>query len=151
MRAPENEKTISEENGPMTDQRIYRGGTQFHHHPPFGDEHAEPKLHDGFWRHYHDEGGMVAVDDAEGAEVIPAGPVRSAVVGLAGTISHARKYTWAERPEVADLLARLDRLVDELVAQLPENQDDPEDDEAQAEGLAAADLDPDWPGHGDER
>ena len=25
------------------------------------------------------------------------------------------------------------------------------DDEAQAEGLAAADLDPDWPGHGDER
>lgn len=26
-----------------------------------------------------------------------------------------------------------------------------EDDDAQAEGLAAADLDPDWPGHGDER
>ena len=54
-------------------------------------------------------------------EQIPAGPVRSTAVGLIGTLAHARKYVWAEQPEVAELLRQLDSLVDELVCQLPEN------------------------------
>lgn len=48
----------------MKPQRIYRGGTQYHDHEyAFGENHAEPKLHDGFWYHYHDDGGMVAVEE----------------------------------------------------------------------------------------
>ena len=43
-------------------QRIYLGGSQYHeHHPTVGEaRHADAKLHDGYWRHYHDDGGMVA-------------------------------------------------------------------------------------------
>ena len=44
-------------------QRVYRGGTQYHDHPPFGDRHTQPKVHDGYWRHYHDDGGMVAAEE----------------------------------------------------------------------------------------
>lgn len=52
-------------------QRIYRGGTQFHEHwatSPFGPMHTEAKLHDGFWRHLHDDGGQVAVEEDEEEE-----------------------------------------------------------------------------------
>ena len=51
----------------MSKQRIYRGGTQYHDHPAVA--HPVPALHDGYWLHYHDEGGMVATgSDGEEAE-----------------------------------------------------------------------------------
>jgi hypothetical protein len=53
--------------------------------------------------------------------MIPAAAVRNTTVGFIGTLAHARKYTWAQQPEVAELLDRLDALVTELAAQLPEN------------------------------
>lgn len=62
------------------------------------------------------------ISDVIKSERIPAAPVRNTVVGLAGTLAHARKYTWAEQAGVSGLLARLDALVSELAGQLPENQ-----------------------------
>ena len=53
----------------MSAQRIYRGGTQYHEHPS-QSIHAEPRLHDGYWRHYHDDGGMVAAEEEQGAAVM---------------------------------------------------------------------------------
>ena len=50
-------------------QRIYRGGLQYHDHAP-EDVHAEPRLHDGYWRHYHDEGGMVTREEDDPGELI---------------------------------------------------------------------------------
>lgn len=44
----------------MSKQRIYRGGLQWHEHL---SPHAGPMLHDGYWRHYHDQGGMVAAEE----------------------------------------------------------------------------------------
>ena len=41
-------------------QRIYCGGTQYRSHSP-GETHATPRLHDGYWEHFHDDGGMVAI------------------------------------------------------------------------------------------
>ena len=54
-------------------------------------------------------------------EVIPAAGIRNTTVGFIGTLAHARKYTWATDGSVAELLDRLDALVTELAAQLPEN------------------------------
>lgn len=54
-------------------------------------------------------------------EQIPAAPVRNTAVGLIGTLDHARKYTWSQQAEVAELLGRLDELTAELAGQLPEN------------------------------
>ena len=48
----------------MKPQRIYRGGLQYHDHPA-REKHEELRLHDGYWQHYHDEGGMVAVGEDE--------------------------------------------------------------------------------------
>ena len=50
----------------MSEQRIYRGGSQYHEHPAIA--HPAPALHDGYWRHYHDEGGQVAVGEETGTQ-----------------------------------------------------------------------------------
>jgi hypothetical protein len=51
----------------MSNQRIYRGGTQYHEHAAVA--HPVPALHDGYWRHYHDEAGMVAVEEDRAASL----------------------------------------------------------------------------------
>ena len=53
----------------MRKQRIYRGGTQFHEH--YEMPHAGPMLHDGYWRHYHDKEGMMAVEEEEEGDRTP--------------------------------------------------------------------------------
>lgn len=55
-------------------------------------------------------------------EWVRAGDFRDPIVGLIGTLAHARKYTEAEEPFVKDLLDRLDSITNELVSLLPENQ-----------------------------
>jgi hypothetical protein len=44
-------------------------------------------------------------------------------VGLIGTIAHAKKYTWAEDPGVAEFISKLDGCASELASLLPENQE----------------------------
>jgi hypothetical protein len=49
-------------------QRIYRGGLQFHEHYVPENRHTEAKMHDGYWRHLHDEAGMLAIEEGEKEE-----------------------------------------------------------------------------------
>ena len=72
------------------------------------------------------EAGVCSAEEAEWhlsqMGLIRAIAIRDTVVGLIANLAHARKYMWAEQPDVAKLLTLLDGLVGKLAAELPENQ-----------------------------
>lgn len=59
----------------------------------------------------------------DSGELVPAAVFRDPIVGLIGTIAHAKKYTWAEDPGVAEFISKLDGCASELASLLPENQE----------------------------
>jgi hypothetical protein len=66
--------------------------------------------------------GFGSRPDLPKPELIEARAVRDPLVGLIGLIDHARKYTWAEDPDVAEFLKRLGAITEELARAMPENQ-----------------------------
>lgn len=84
-------------------QRIYIGGTQFHIHYP-EVPHESSREHDGYWLHYHDGKGMVAVTEEPAGTVLFAGAVADYFTEWID--SHDESW-WDDAGDACDLEGRL--------------------------------------------